>query len=258
MTWQVALDGAGAEHVDALSRLGADFGVSSSGEVHLVEGGRGWAKRAAHRVASGLRAVVVDRPVPEPIQDVLVLQAAAAEAGAPVLIHTQFEASPQWADCRDSLAFDMSRVATVMATARARTKGELDACELAMVLALSPLLPNAALRRTHAAGRVLHAFDADRGITMSTVVSVQTGLALDAIGEGVRWRVEVLDETPAGAGRAVRIDAEGAVERPPRFGGAARRTWNRLAGQLDSGTAADDLDRVVRALGLLEDARTCT
>jgi hypothetical protein len=238
-----------------MASLPETFRAVTSGSVRLIDGGHGWAGRARQALGSEVRALIVDRPAPDPVEEVRSLRRLARAHDVVVAVDSPYVGSPTWGACRERLLVDAADAGLVDSVAVVQGAEDLERALLAQVAVVRPLLRGGTLRRSSPGSSTLVTREGDLVASLSVTVSVTPGLLLDVVGPRVRWRVELPDDGTAKPGRAVRRDSLGETAARPIYSTASRGTWRALAALLD-GSPGDvyDLDTLLLDLQLLAGA----
>ncbi|MBI4940320.1 MAG: hypothetical protein HY830_06210 [Actinobacteria bacterium] len=239
--------------VATLAGLPETYAAAASGSVRIVDGAPGWVDRAVRAVDSGVRALVVDRPAPEPVAQVGSLRDLARAHSVVVAVDSPYVGSPTWGASRDRLLADVAGIALLDAVAVVGDPRDLERALLAQVAVVRPLLRRTTLRRSAPGSSMLVTDDGDLVTSVAATVSVTPGLVLELVGARVRWRIELPDDGTARPGRAVRHDATGETAIRPIYATSSRSTWLALAARLD-GSSTDvlyDLDALLLDLEVL-------
>jgi hypothetical protein len=244
-----------ARQASTLASLPETFHRSTNGSVRLIDGGTGWTERASSGITSGARALIVERPSPEPIENLRRLSDLAREHDVAVVVDSPFVGSPAWTACREGLIADSAGAGLLDSVVVVRDPQDLERALLAQIAVVRPLLRGATIRRLYPGAAVLVTVDGTLAATLSAATSVSPGMMLDLVGPHVRWRMELPDDGTARPGHAVRHDALGEKAIRPIHSTASRRTWRSLADQLNGSTRDTyDLDTLLLDLEILATA----
>lgn len=252
-----------AEQTGAVGAVVASLPVSfapaaSRPDVVALAGTAGWTDAATDAVSSGVRGIVVIDPVAE---DPSALAAAAAEAGAAVVLDQAWAGNPV---LDDSVGAARTAIAGALADAvlldsvawgsPGTDSAVLLTRHLAAVLACGVELAGLRVIQRNANGYTVigslpgGAPAALQGITTSSVPATATVSVLTSTG-----RADItLPDASAGWPAEVRsVTSAGATTSPTIYESAHRHSWRRLRAAVDSAAPAADLERFAALTALV-------
>ncbi|AXJ09812.1 hypothetical protein [Arthrobacter sp. PM3] len=234
--------------------------AAGSPDVAAIAGHAGWTVRAADAIRGGVRGVVVLDPVAE---DPAVLAAAAAGAGAAVVLDHTWAPNPALGDSQDAARnviadalADAVLLDSVAYAAPGTVPEVLLTRHLGAVAACGVQLTGLRIIQRNAGGYTLAgqlpggAPAALHGITTSALPATAAVSILTRPG---RADITLPDASAAWPAEIRSVTAAGATTLPSIFESAHRHSWTRLRAAIDSGAALPDLDRFAALTALVTD-----
>lgn len=257
---QASLDAERTGTVRAVvASLPVSFAPAGGGlDVVALAGTAGWTASAAEAVRSGVRGVVVVDPVAE---DPAALAAAAAEAGAAVVLDQAWAGNPVLAEphaaVRNAIADALADAVLLDSVARGVPGTDPEVLltrHLAAILACGVELEGLRVIQRNANGYTVigslpgGAPAALQGIATSSLPTTATISVLTSSG-----RADItLPDASAGWPAEVRsVTSAGAATFPTIYESAHRHSWRRLRAAIDSGAPEADLERFAALTALV-------